>query len=108
MRAMTSASNAQIRIAAIAGEDDDPVRVHEAVAEVHELAREEAVVSEHRGQSREPLVRGVRSQDEDPERERLDGVVEDEADDDAGKVARAISEMTETLELGAAFIETAR
>ena len=57
------------------GQDDDAVRVDEPVAEVHELAREEAVAREHRGQSREALVRGVRGQHEDRERERLHGVV---------------------------------
>ncbi len=41
------------------GEDDDPVRVDEPVAEVDELAREEAVLREHGREPRKPLVRGL-------------------------------------------------
>ena len=91
-----------------AGEDHDPVRVDEPVAEVHELAREEAVARENGRQAREPLVGRVRGEHEDPERERLHGVVEDAAGDEDGKTPRAISETTETLSLGRASIATAR
>ena len=55
-----------------AGEHDDPVRVDEPVAEVHELAGEVAVAGEDGGQPREALVRRVGGEDEDPERDRLD------------------------------------
>ena len=105
---MTSAWKTQIRSDGDAGEHEDAVRVDEPVAEVHELAGEEPVAREHGGQPREALVRRVRGQDEDAEGEPLDEVVEDRAPaDDAGKVARAISERSETLSLGRAPISTA-
>jgi len=53
-------------------QNQDAVREHEAVTEVRELPREEAVAGHDRGQSREPLVGRVRGQDQDPEREDLD------------------------------------
>ena len=58
-------------------QDDDPVRVDEPVAEVDELPREEAIACEHRTEAREALIRGVRGQDEDREREPLDRVVQE-------------------------------
>jgi hypothetical protein len=61
------------------GEHDDPVRIREPVAEVHELARQEPVPGEQGGEPREALVGGVRRQDEDREREGLDEVVRDRA-----------------------------
>ena len=109
MSEITSAWKTQIRSEATPGEHEDPVRVDEAVAEVHELAREEAVARQHGGQPREALVRRVRGEHEDPERQRLDDVVDDRRRaDEAGNVARAISERTETLSLGRASISTAR
>ena len=60
-----------------AREHDDPVRVDEPVAEVHELARKEAVLREHGGEPREALVGRVRGEDQDREGQRLHGVVEE-------------------------------
>ena len=62
-----------------AGEHENPVRVGEPVAEVDELPRQEAVARQQRGQPREALVRGVRGEHEDRERERLDEVVDGRA-----------------------------
>jgi len=46
------------------GEDDDAVREHEPVAEVRELAGDEAVVREQCREPREALERRVRREDE--------------------------------------------
>ena len=59
------------------GEDEDPVRVDEAVAEVDELARQEPVPREQRREPREALVRGVGREHEDGQRECLDEVVDE-------------------------------
>ena len=57
--------NATRSSAAAAAEHDDPVREHEPVAAVRELARQVAVLGDDRRQAREPVVRGVRGEDED-------------------------------------------
>ena len=54
------------------GEHEDSVGEHEPVAEVSELAWEEAVAREHRREAWEALERGVRGEDEDGERRHLD------------------------------------
>src|SRR5205814_925504 len=61
------------------GEHDDPVGVGEPVAQVPELARQEAVAGEQRREPREALVGSVRREDQDRESEGLDEVVEGRA-----------------------------
>ena len=58
------------------GEDDDPVRVDEPVAEVDELPRKETVARQDGTEPRKSLIGRVRSEDEDRERQTLHGVVE--------------------------------
>ena len=62
------------------GEHEDAVRVHEAVASLGHLAREEAVARLEARESREVGETGVRRHHEDEHRPRLKGVVEDLAD----------------------------
>ena len=71
-----------------AGQDDDAVREDEAVAEVRELARREAVPGEQRREAREALERRVRGEHEDEQRRPLHGVVH-EAAERAGPEDRA-------------------
>jgi len=54
-----------------AGEDEHPVREDEPVSEIDELARNEPVPGEQRCESREALIRRIRCEDENRERERL-------------------------------------
>ena len=81
-----------------AREHDDPVRVDEPVAEVDELAREEAVAREHGAEPGEALVRRVRREHEDRERQALDRVEHERAARPAREDARARSRRSrETL-----------
>ena len=59
------------------GEHEDPVRVREPVAEIDELPRHEAVLGEERCEPREALVRRVRREHQNRERERLHQVEHD-------------------------------
>jgi hypothetical protein len=58
------------------GKDEDSIRIHKAVAQVRELAREEPVAREQSAEARKALIRRVRRQYEDGERERLYEVVD--------------------------------
>ena len=55
-------------------EENDPVREHEAVAAVGELVREVVVAPEQGGEHREAVEGGVRGEDQDRRRERLQQV----------------------------------
>ena len=62
------------------GEHEDAVREHEAVAEVLELLRREAVAREQRRETREALERRVRREDQHEQRQALDDVVHEAAE----------------------------
>ena len=89
-------------------EHEHPVREDEAVAEVRELPRREAVAGEQRREPREALERRVRGEDQDEQRRRLNDVVHEAADVPGWKTARAIWETTESVALGSAWTWTAR
>ena len=87
-----------------AGEHDDAVREDEPVAEVRELARDEAVAGEQRRKAGEPLVRRVRREDQTANVKIWTTQYIHPAPPPAGKTARAICETTESVELGRACV----
>jgi hypothetical protein len=84
-----------------------PFEYGKAVAEVDELARQEAVVGEQRREPREALVRRVGREHEDRQREGLDEVVADDPASRPGTTPRAICDSTDAVSLGRACICTA-
>ena len=84
-------------------EHEHPVREDEPVAEVRELVGEETVPGHDRGQPWKALIRGVRGEDQDPEREDLNHPEHEMGVGRRWKVASAISERTETVSLGRAW-----
>ena len=68
---MVLASKAQMSSDGERGQDDDAVGEDEPVAAPGELARQEPVLAQDRGEDREAVEGGVRGQDQDRRGERL-------------------------------------
>ena len=84
------------------GEHEHPVREDEAVAEVRELPRREAVAGEQRREPREALERRVRREDQDEQRRRLHDVVHEAAERSRLEDGPRDLETTESVALGSA------